>query len=85
MKILIIGESGLGKSNISDIIRNGIFKADSNACITVNDPSREVKELGAGDNKYVIDVLHDGENVGDYDIVVNVKTKAFIDRFKELY
>ncbi len=86
MNILIIGKSGCGKSNLSDIIRNGIFKADSNSAIHVNDPDRTVKDLGEGKNVYNIAVRREmqKEDVDDADIVVEIKTKTFVEKFREL-
>lgn len=87
MNILIVGESGCGKSNLSDVIRNGIFKADPDSNIHVDDPDRSRKDLGEGNNGYSIIVRREmlQEDADNADIVVKIKSKAFVEKYHELY
>jgi CO dehydrogenase nickel-insertion accessory protein CooC1 len=87
MNILIVGKSGYGKSNLSDLIRNAIFKADENCKITVDDHDRDSKVFGGGENEYTINVRREmkQEDYENADIVVEINSKAFIDRFNEIY
>lgn len=86
MNILLVGKSGLGKSNLGDIVRNSIFKADSNACISTDDPDRTVKTLGQGTNSYLLKVRREAlpEDLEQADIVVTVNTSKFKELFKEI-
>jgi CO dehydrogenase nickel-insertion accessory protein CooC1 len=85
MNILIVGKSGVGKSNFADILKNFIFKVDSNAEVIVDDPDREAKILGHGSNTHEIKVqkVEDNADVNscEYDIVVNIQS----DNFKKWY
>lgn len=86
MKILIVGKSGMGKSNLGDIIRNAIFRADSEACITTDDPDRETKTLGQGPNDYSLEVRQQASNqaLEEADVVVYINTGRFKELFKEI-
>ena len=86
MNVLIIGESGHGKSNLTDVVRNAIFKADEDAAIHVDDTDRNNKVLGDGKYEYNIVVRREAkqDEVDKADIVVEIKTKAFVERFREL-
>jgi len=87
MNILIVGNSGMGKSNMADLLRNGIFKADREAAIKIDDADRVAKAMGNGKNEYSIVVRQQAtkEDEDRADVVVEIKSKAFIDKFKELY
>jgi len=56
MDILIVGPSGSGKSKLGDLVKNTIFKLDSNCKIVTQDPDRENKTFGEGVNTYSIKV-----------------------------
>jgi CO dehydrogenase nickel-insertion accessory protein CooC1 len=86
MNILIIGKSGYGKSNLTDVVKNAIFKADEDAVIHIDDPDRNDKALGGGSYEYNIGVRREvkQDEVDKADIVVEIKTKAFLERFREL-
>jgi len=95
MNILIVGKSGLGKSNLGDIVKNTIFKMDGNATINTNDPDRAVKAFGTGSNVYNINIkqLAEGVSIKDlakeaieeYDIIIDINNKAFLEWFREIY
>jgi CO dehydrogenase nickel-insertion accessory protein CooC1 len=87
MEILIVGKSGNGKSNLADLIKNAIFKADAESCININDPDRENKSLGQGKNEYNINVRREAsqEDKNKADISVEINNGRFIERFKEIY
>jgi predicted ATP-binding protein involved in virulence len=86
LDILIIAPSGYGKSNLADIVKNSIFKADINAHIHVDDKDRELKELGDGKNKYNIIVRREkfDEDIAKADIIVEIKSKKFYERYHEI-
>jgi CO dehydrogenase nickel-insertion accessory protein CooC1 len=84
MKILILGKSGVGKSNFADILKNYIFETDKNSVILIDDPDRANKKLGSGNDEHKIKVkkLEDGnENIAEYDIVVNIQSEKFKEWF----
>jgi hypothetical protein len=94
MNILIVSESGSGKSNLGDIIRNGIFKADKNSIIKTNDMGREVKSFGNGKNVYNLSIRKlegqemmsiDGIDLSKYDIVVLLKGGEFKKTYDKLH
>ena len=94
MNILIIGESGSGKSNLGDLIRNGIFKADKNSSIRTDDIDREVKTFGKGKNIYNLQIRQldgkeavsiDGMELSKFDVIVLLKGGEFKKRFEQLY
>ena len=84
MNILIVGDSGSGKSNLGDFIRNLVFKLDREASITTDDLDREVKTFGSGKNVYNLKVQRSptDEEVKKADIVISLNNKAFSDWFK---
>jgi CO dehydrogenase nickel-insertion accessory protein CooC1 len=99
MNILIVGKSGVGKSNLGDIIRNTIFKLDNNAIIHTDDPDRSVKTFGTGSNEYNIHVRKIGEEGftkgaieeysfekdGEPDVVIEITSDKFKEWFREVY
>lgn len=95
MNILVIGKSGFGKSNLGDIVRNTIFKLDSNSTIHSSDPDRSIKSLGQGSNIYNISVrqLKDEETLDSLtkeefeksDIVIYLTSKKFNEWFRTIY
>jgi hypothetical protein len=100
MNILIVGKSGVGKSNLGDIVKNTIFKLDSNAKIESDDPDRAVKSFGKGNNVYNIRVkkLWEGQDVGKYmdsiflesgsetqDVIIVINNKKFMEWFRTVY
>lgn len=56
MDILIIGVAGSGKSKLGDLIRNTIFKLDSESQVLTRDPDRSISPFGSGKNVYSIEV-----------------------------
>jgi len=86
MKIIIIGKSGVGKSNLSDLLRNLIFKLDKDSKIMVDDHDRQIKEFGSGQDNHTIRVARDDSNINitDYDIEIRIKTNKFKDWFDNL-
>jgi dephospho-CoA kinase len=86
MNILIIGKSGVGKSNLADLLKNLIFKMDKQSNITINDPDREVKQFGSGISCHTITVVRDKveANEFEYDIEIEIKTNQFKDWFDKL-
>lgn len=94
MDILIVSKSGFGKSNMGDIIRNTIFKLDSDSTVNSGDPDRSMKYLGHGSNVYNITVrqLRPEENLSNLtkeelenDIVVYIGSKRFSEWFETVY
>lgn len=95
MNILLVGKSGLGKSNLGDIVRNTVFKLDSNSTINSDDPDRSMKSLGSGSNIYNISVRQLGSNeslenltkeeLHDKDIVIYLGSKKFLEWFRTVY
>ena len=80
MNIIIIGKTGVGKSNLADILKNVIFKMDSDSEVMVDDPDRESKQLGSGKNIHTIKVVRENEvpeNLTVYDMVINIKGNGF--------
>ena len=63
MNILIIGNSGVGKSNFGDIMKNLIHRHDPDCTIVITDPSREQKTLGTGKNIHRISVCTKSESL----------------------
>lgn len=87
MNILIIGESGVGKSNLGDILKGLIFKHDKDCTITVDDPDRELKTLGHGPRLHTIHVSRD-PNVKyreEMDMVIVLGTKSFKEWYDTVY
>lgn len=95
MEIAIVGISGIGKSNLGDIIRNTIFKLDSNSCIRTNDPDRTKVTLGSGSNMYNVNIVKVGEEQSvidvikktnqDNDITIVINNKKFLEWFRKTY
>lgn len=79
MYILIHGKSGSGKSNLSDLIRNAIFKADRDSKIITDDEDRQIKDWGKGSNEYTVNVMRtlEKEDEEKADIIVNIKNNKF--------
>lgn len=92
MNILIAGKSGTGKSNLGDIIRNGIFKADKNSRIKTNDTDRQVKEFGSGKNVYNLIIRKTGDiavsgldaNDLEQDVIIILRGGEFKKRYNSL-
>ena len=86
MEIAIIGNHGVGKSNMADIIRNAIFKSDKDAAINMDDDSRDIKVFGHGKNIYNIHVAGDIEVLStEPDILINIKGGEFKLWFDKMY
>ena len=95
MNILIVGKSGVGKSNLGDIVKNTIFKLDADATINSDDPDRAVKSLGKGNNKYSISIkqLKEGANLHDMfseellqgDVIILLTNQKFQEWFRTVY
>jgi predicted ATP-binding protein involved in virulence len=86
LNILIIAPSGYGKSNLADAVRNAIFRKDTNANIHVDDKDREKQDMGEGTNVYNIVVRREKLKVDEdkADVVVEIKTKKFYDKYHEI-
>ena len=86
MYILIVGVPNSGKSNLSDMIRNVIFKSDGNSKIITDDEDREIKIFGSGENEHTINVMRTIEEVDleKADIVINISTKNFVDWYHKI-
>ena len=86
MYILIVGVPNSGKSNLSDMIRNAIFRSDSNSKITTDDEDRELKTFGSGKNEYIINVMRtlEKEDEEKADIIVDIKSKEFINWYHKI-
>jgi nitrogenase subunit NifH len=54
VNILVVGKSGVGKSNLADVIKHAIFKVDKDCIIHTDDPDRASMHLGSGNNQYSI-------------------------------
>ena len=96
MNILIVGKSGVGKSNLGDIIRNTIFKLDSDALIKTDDPDRSVKTFGTGSNEYGISIERADEweslrsavteeVTSKEDIIIVINNENFQKWFREVF
>jgi len=94
MEILIVGQSGSGKSVLGDLIRNAIFRADRDSKITTDDADRQTKALGSGKTPYNLHIrqLKAGETIrglseidlNRFDIIIGVKGGGFIKRYREI-
>ena len=86
MYILIVGGPSSGKSNLSDMIRNVIFKADSNSKVITDDEDREMKTFGSGKNEYTINVMRtlEKEDEEKADVVINIASKKFVDWYHKI-
>ena len=94
MNITILGRHGCGKSVLGDIAKNTLFRMDSNATIKSDDPDREAKSLGSGNNVHNISVraveeeqklaeeLDELMRQHDQDVVVIVNSGEFIKWFR---
>ena len=77
MEILIVGKSGMGKSNLADILKAEIFKRDRNCTISTNDLDREHKTLGHGNSPYNITVSRElPTELSKFDITIQIHTPA---------
>ncbi len=88
MKILIIGKSGMGKSNFADIIKNFIFKNDGDCEIIVDDTDRETKQVGQGKDIHTVKVRRPDmcldRDVNECDILVQIKNDNFKKWFEKI-
>lgn len=88
MDILILGKSGVGKSNFADMLKNVIFKMDKDAEVLVDDPDRESKQLGSGKNIHKIKVRRienrDENDMNSCDILIQIKNEKFKQWFEEI-
>ena len=86
MYILILGKSGTGKSNLSDALRNAIFKVDDDCTILTDDEDRQVKKFGSGSNEYTINVARNLEKEVEEkaDVIIELRTEKFLEIFRKL-
>ena len=85
MYILVHGKSGLGKSNLGDVIKGIIFKMDPSCAIHVDDEDRKVKTFGGGDNEHTINVMRTLEEEDEKlaDVVIRIRTGKFKEWYQE--
>lgn len=80
MNILIYGKSGVGKTEFAEILRNLIFRTDSNAKVEVKDLDSELKSIGSGSNVHRITVVRElPKDTSQYGIIINVRDQSFKD------
>jgi energy-coupling factor transporter ATP-binding protein EcfA2 len=78
MNILIYGKSGCGKTEFADLLKNIIFKTDSNAKVELKDLDSEIKSLGDGTNVHRITVSREVPlDLSQYSIVANIRDDSF--------
>jgi ABC-type glutathione transport system ATPase component len=78
MDILIIGESGYGKSNLGDILKAAIFKSDKESRVVTDDKNRANPTLGNGKNQYNI-LIRNPEDIDmpPSDITITINNHNF--------
>ena len=83
MNILVVGKSGVGKSLMGDLIKNTIFRLDSDSTVNIDDPDRDVKVFGRGSNIYSLKIKRDKEGQEEIaDITVIINGSAFSEWYK---